>query len=329
MKENDIRPKEIFQKYVEMGKSDACLLDTSNSFDIPCPACTSNSNKRAFCKWEFDYVICKECGTLYQSPRATKKEFSEFYNKSPFLKYWAKTIFPNIAHMRKETLFRDKVNDIIKLCRKLNFKPAVVADVGAGYGLFLEVWKEKNPEAELVAIEPNHDHAQVCRDKQFIVSECFVEQANELKNTIDLAVSFEVIEHVPDPYEFCLSIKKLLKKDGRIILTGLTVDGFDIQVLWKNSKSIFPPHHINFISVKGFNILLERAGFNNIIVFTPGKLDVDIVKNAYKENADIFSNNKFIRKILESDDNTIASFQEFLQKNNFSSHCWIIAQKNR
>ena len=38
---------------------------------------------------------------------------------------------------------------------------------------------------------------------------------------------------------------------------------------------------------------------------------------------------EFIRKILESDDYTIASFQEFLQKNKLSSHCWIIAENSQ
>ncbi len=326
MKENDIRPKNIFAQYTDMGEKDALLLDQSDSTDIPCPACASDSKNRVFSKWGFEYALCGNCRTLYQSPRPSEKAFAEFYQKSPFLKYWAKTIFPAIAIKRKATLFKDKADDIIELCKTTGFKPDCVADIGAGYGLFLEVWKERYPETKLFAVEPNPDHAQVCRDKNFIVSECFAEQAEELNDKIDLAVSFEVIEHVIDPYGFCQSIKKLLRKNGRIVLTGLAVDGFDIQVLGKNSKSIFPPHHINFISVKGFQLLLERVGFSNINVFTPGKLDVDIVKNAYEDNQDLLSDNRFVRSLLESDSKTRASFQDFLKTNNLSSHCWAYAQ---
>ena len=66
MKESDIRPKEILDKYLEL-----CNKDTYTYFNdcqregIPCPACGSERSESAFTKWGFGYVLCHDCGTLY------------------------------------------------------------------------------------------------------------------------------------------------------------------------------------------------------------------------------------------------------------------------
>lgn len=328
MKESDIRPAEIFQKYLEL-----CAVDAKKYFEksartpINCPACNGSDIKNAFVKNGFGYVLCKRCATLYQSPRPKKDDFDRFYKDSPSSKYWAHTFFPSVAEARRKHLFRPKVNEIMALCNKSNFTPYVIADIGAGFGIFLEEWRHQNPDAKLIAIEPNPDMANICRKKSISVAECFAEDAKKLYEQIDLAIAFEVIEHVYDPLSFCKSLGKLLLPGGRLLLTGLTVDGFDIQVLWKNSKSISPPHHLNFMSIVGFEHLMKRAGLSIVKIFTPGKLDVDIVKNNILETSESQGQQRFIYNMLQKDTLTQKNFQKFLRQNQLSSHCWVWAKK--
>jgi SAM-dependent methyltransferase len=328
MKESDIRPADLFQKYLDMSAADAeAYFGSSKRSDIPCPACESTKTKPAFDKWGFHYVVCDHCATLYQSPRPPQGDFSRFYQDSPSSLYWAKTFFPTVAEARREKLFRPKVQEIANLCERNHFTPHVIADIGAGYGLLLQEWRRCFPETQAIAVEPNPDMAAICRSKDIEVLECFAEEAGALYGKVDLVVGLEVIEHVHDPLVFVASLSKLLKTGGRILLTGLTIDGFDIQVLWEKSKSISPPHHINFMSIKGFELLFARAGFKNIQVFTPGKLDVDIVRNATTEVPGILDHQRFIKMLLERRPETLAAFQKFLSENQLSSHCWIWAEK--
>jgi len=46
----------------------------------------------------------------------------------------------------------------------------------------------------------------------------FIEEKADLKNT-DIIICSEVLEHVPNPFKFLLSLKRCLKKEGIIILT--------------------------------------------------------------------------------------------------------------
>ena len=177
------------------------------------------------------------------------------------------------------------------------------------------------------SLEPNPEMADLCRSKELEVIECFVEQASSLHAHVDLVVALEVIEHVHDPLDFCRSLNHLIRGGGRLLLTGLSVDGFDSQILWEHAKSISPPHHINFMSILGFERLLSRAGFSDIRVSTPGQLDVDIVKGALAETPDLLKDNKFVRHLLERGESTLSAFQRFLADNQLSSHCWVWAAK--
>ena len=328
MKETEIRPKELFHKYLELSAADTeTYFISSQREHLPCPACGNQTSQPAFEKSGFGYTVCRSCQTLYQNPRPPLEEFSRFYQESLSARYWAKTFFPAVAEVRRTSLFRPKVKEIGRLCEEKGFSPEVLADIGAGYGLFLEEWRAIFSETKLIAIEPNPDLAEVCRNKDFNVVESFAEEATDLHGRIDLVVALEVIEHVYDPMVFCRSLNQLLRDGGRVLITGLTVDGFDIQVLWKDSKSISPPHHINFMSILGFEKLLNRTGFSNIRIFTPGKLDVDIVKNSVAEKPDILAGQRFIKNLLERNEDVLKGLQKFLSDHQLSSHCWIWAEK--
>ena len=75
-------------------------------------------------------------------------------------------------------------------------------------------------------------------------------------------------------------------------------------------------------------MLFKEAGWTDVQVLTPGKLDVDIVQNQIKKNPDLISNDTFLQKIL-NDDNKAIEFQKFLADNQFSSHAWVIGKKSK
>jgi hypothetical protein len=107
------------------------------------------------------------------------------------------------------------------------------------------------------------------------------------------------------------------------IFTTLSGIGLDIQALWEDSKSVTPPHHLNFINPKAARILLERVGFNALEVRTPGKLDMDIL---CKEPALI--KDRFWRTFaVQATDQKKQSMQIYLADNGLSSHMLAVAQK--
>lgn len=327
MKESDIRPEALLKRYLELSEKDAELCFVNNvRHAIPCVACGGERLTEEFEKNGFTYSSCRNCGTLFQSPRPPIAAFEAFYRDSVSSRYWAEEFFPAVAEARREKIFRPRVERLSSLCHSKNIAMERIIDVGAGYGIFLDEWRKANPTAQVLAVEPSESLATECRLKGFDVVEEIAENVSGYNDHADLVVCFEVLEHVYDPLEFVQTLARLAKPGGCVFVSTLCVDGFDIQTLWNKSNSIFPPHHINFLSVAGFERLFARAGLIDIDVSTPGQLDVDIVRNAIKREPDLMNGQRFLRHIV-ADQDIAVNFQHFLATNRLSSHAWVIGRK--
>lgn len=327
MKESDIRPEALLRRYLELSERDAelCFSDGPR-LNIPCVACGGKQLAREFDKNGFTYSICSDCGTLFQNPRPSIEAFEAFYRNSASSRYWAEEFFPAVAEARREKIFRPRVERMLNLCRAKGILVERLIDVGAGYGIFLEEWRQRCPSTQVLAVEPSASLASACRLKGLPVVEDIAEHISGYDNHADLVVCFEVLEHVYDPLSFVRTLARLVKPGGYVFVSTLCVDGFDIQMLWDKSNSIFPPHHINFMSVKGFERLFASAGLVNVDVTTPGQLDVDIVLNAAQRDPVLLNDARFLRRII-NDPVRAMNFQRFLSENQLSSHAWVIGKK--
>lgn len=335
MNEYDIRPRAIFDEYLEISQNDIPKYfgNAEDFVRVNCPICNEAGQIAAFTKHGFDYVTCPACESLYVSPRPTSEMINRFYRESDSSRYWAEFFFPLTAEARRIHIFEPRAQMIVDLVKRFGETrgPLTLVDVGAGIGLFLEAAKATNQFAQVLGIEPGRDLAKVCRSRGHEVLEKPVEAvlAEELQASV--VTSFEVFEHLYDPASFIKSMSLLLDKNGLLIFTTLSVTGFDLQVLWDQSKSISPPHHINFISYHGVRQLMARCGFELLDISTPGKLDVDIVCNMLRENAslDIPRFARTLFRVSESHGNShiLAEFQKFLSNSALSSHVCIVARK--
>jgi SAM-dependent methyltransferase len=327
MKEHEIRPEALLSRYLELSAEDAknCFGNETRQ-EIACVACGGTQTKYQFDKNDFAYGLCNDCGTLFQSPRPPLAAFETFYRRSESARYWAEDFFPAVAEVRREKIFRPRVERLAKLCTEKGIDVERLIDVGAGFGILLDEWRKCFPRTQLLAVEPSTSLAGECRSKGFEVFEGLVENVVGYDNSADLVVCFEVLEHVYDPLSFIRVLKRLVRPGGYVFVSTLCIDGFDLQVLWDKSNQIFPPHHINFFSVEGFERLFQRAGLTDIIVTTPGRLDVDIVRNACKHDPKLLRGQRFLNNLLE-DESSAGAFQQFLVSQRKSSHAWVIGRR--
>jgi SAM-dependent methyltransferase len=327
MKEHEIRPDAILNRYLELSAEDAKnCFGNEIRLEVACVACGGTQSKNQFDKNGFAYVQCDDCNTLFQNPRPPLVAFEAFYRRSESSCYWADVFFPAVAEARREKIFRPRVERLAGLCAEKNINVERLIDVGAGFGIFLDEWRNSFPQAKLLAVEPSASLADECRSKGFDVFEGIVENVVESENSADLVTCFEVLEHAYDPLSFLRVLKRLAKPGGYVFVSTLCIDGFDLQVLWDKSRQIFPPHHINFLSVQGFEKLFQRAGLTDITVTTPGQLDVDIIRNALKQDPELLNGQRFLSNLL-ADDGRASALQEFLVEQRMSSHAWVIGRR--
>lgn len=331
MKESDIRPQDLFNRYLELSRQyiDRFFTDKSQFVEVSCPACDSQHCDFGLEKFGFKYMTCLDCGSLYLSPRPTSTIIDAYYRESEAVKFLGTHFFKETAEARRKKIFKPRAQTVSKWMAKskMSNQGSTFVDIGSGYGIFLEEVAKLGLFEKICGIEPALTLASVCRNKGFEVIEKKAEEVKEGEMQASFATAFEVLEHLFDPAQFLHAVGRILKNNGLFLFTTLVVSGFDIHVLWENSKSIYPPHHINLLSFEGIKQLVERCGFKIIELNTPGKLDLDILINILKENPEIKVPRFVSYLINKRGEVTHRAFQFFLQEHNLSSHVRGIVKK--
>lgn len=324
MKEEEIRPQKIFAEYLRL-----CEQDTKKYFADAvrekgcCPACEL-AGEVAFTKQSFDYELCPHCLTLFVNPRPVAEAFSRYYTEAPSSKFWATTFYKETAEARREKLWKPKAQLIQDALQHYGATDFAVIDVGGGYGLFAEEM-ERLIDRPVRVIEPGPHLASSCRQRNLEVIEKFLELVSEedLPPGPRAFVSFELFEHLHNPSIFLSCLNELMRPGDLFIFTTLSGTGFDIQVLWEESKSVSPPHHLNFFNPFSVNILLNRTGFATLEVTTPGKLDIDILMNNQAMIKD-----RFWRTFLAcATESMKEQWQACIAGTGWSSHMMVCARK--
>lgn len=323
MKENEIRPRAIFDEYLRLTEEDTkTFFGGAPRNEVACPACGA-AGTPAFEKSGFRYTECQTCLSLYVSPRPAREAFEQYYRDSPSTRFWATTFYKETESARREKIWKPKAALIKDKVSRFSTAKEIV-DIGGGYGTFAEEIRSIT-DWNVVVIEPSPHLAQVCRQKGLPVIEKFLEhlRREDLADKQRCFVSFELFEHLYDPAEFLRHLSGLMKSGDLFIFTTLSGLGVDIQVLWEHSKAVAPPHHLNFFNPRSIRQLLEKTGFEPMEVTTPGRLDLDIIENNLPSVRDRFWKNYFRFATAADKD----QMQAFIADHLLSSHMMVVCSK--
>jgi hypothetical protein len=324
MKEEEIRPVAVFDEYLKLCRNDTQKYFASGDrLSICCPAC-GEKGIYSFTKQGFIYEECPVCQTLFVNPRPLAEAFSLYYLESDSVKYWASTFYNVTAEARREKLWKPKSKLVYELLSRFGSQQFDLFDIGGGYGIFAEEYELLTGQ-KVTIIEPGSDLARICRGKGLRVVEDFLEniKSSELPSGHKAFVSFELFEHLHDPEKFLVHLLNLMGKGDLFCFTTLSGAGVDIQALWEDSKSVSPPHHLNFFNPKSVKILLDRIGLSVLSVTTPGKLDIDILCNNSQ-----FIKDRFWRVFSsQANEDDKQAMQSFIAEHGWSSHMMVVCKK--
>jgi len=329
--ESDIRPDHLRAAQMERFDADIRrLLSRRREFvAVPCPACGSTRSTVAFEKYEFTYQRCADCETVYVSPRPTPEVLEFYYRNSENYQYWNTHIFPASEAVRRERIFRPRAERVAALCAKHGVGRQRLLEVGAGFGTFCEEIRRLGVFDRITAVEPTPDLAESCRRRGLDVIERPIERLPIDPGTVDVIVSFEVIEHLFDPRAFLMACRALLAGGGLLVLTCPNVKGFDVALLGAASDT-FDVEHLNYFHPQSLGRLATDCGFVVAETLTPGELDVDLARKKILAGTVSIDVNPFLQRVLIDEyDRLGPPFQRFLAEQGLSSHMWLVARTPR
>jgi SAM-dependent methyltransferase len=146
-----------------------------------------------------------------------------------------------------------------------------VLEIGSGPGYFLKKLKEINIKA--VGLELNN--SAILQSKEFgvkVLSESIEEHKINNIDKYDLVCSFQVLEHISQPYSFIKASIDVLKKGGTLLIAVPNNDSYSSKNKHYSKVLNMPPHHMglwtidSLISLESiFNIKFKRVYYEPLI----------------------------------------------------------------
>lgn len=131
-----------------------------------------------------------------------------------------------------------------------------VLDIACNDGTFLKAFKAY--DWDLNGIDPAENIVSDINDTSLNVI-CDYFPSNKIQDTYDVITCFNVVAHIPNPFDFLVACKDILSEDGTLYIQTSQKD----MIINGEFDTIYHEHH-SFFSIGSMKTLVERAGLHLI-----------------------------------------------------------------
>jgi 2-polyprenyl-3-methyl-5-hydroxy-6-metoxy-1,4-benzoquinol methylase len=275
VKPNFSKVKEVWQEMLSKYYDDRKTLRKEFVIDVNCPHCVSDKTHSSFNLNGFDHHKCKNCGSVYVSPRLKDECLHTLYSDNYYSEMFTKSMIP-FFEKRKELIGVNKFNQIAEniISEPPNNR---VLDIGCGVGEVIDVFNDNGWDCE--AIELNPVASDWLNQRGIKVFNDTLDNYNS-NQEFDVVMAWNVVEHVTNPKDFVKKAFDLLRPGG--LFVSEVPHGNSMLVDYCRSSGLDPlrilqgEQHIMLYSISAYKELHEIAGFKPELIQTNG-LDVGTI----------------------------------------------------
>lgn len=248
---------------------------------VPCPLCGDREGAIVGEKGRFGMpvrnVCCATCATVYVSPRPTAAAMGEYY-RSTYRKHYGgvgyvgpdgKRAAPGDGGYEAALQQWHSPQADNALLLGGTKQGASVLEIGCRHGRTLELMRERRGIIPF-GVEPGESEAVEARRAGI---DCFtgaLEDYEPGSQRFDQVQWFHVLEHVHEPLQALLKLRRLLKPEGRMVIEVPNV----YEPYGSLEGNFFQNVHLVSYSPRTLPALLRRAGFEPLRVVDGGALFV-------------------------------------------------------
>ncbi len=249
---------------------------------IPCEVCGSNQHQHLFEGWDrvfgipgkFNLVECRECGLIFINPQPDAEALKAYYPEV----YYAS----NPSHYREYSWLRKKVlqtysgyqcsgrplqspialRKVLLFPFRIRYKDAIpfveggkILDIGCGNGT--ELYKLKAMGWDAHGVELDAQASDRARARGIVVFTGDVFGAKYPSGIFDVVRMSFVLEHLPNPKETLVEIRRILAPRGRLYISVQNVRSLHYSLFGPRWFSLDVPRHLFSFSPKTIARLLS------------------------------------------------------------------------
>jgi SAM-dependent methyltransferase len=227
--------------------------------EVPCALCGARDTRRLYTKYGWGIERCRRCGLVYANPRPPESAVLERYNAEYF---WSEYL---PAAGAPGGLIDDRVLDgrhrpMLELIGREAGPGRRMLEVGSGAGLFLHAASRLGWAPAGLELSP--EGASFARERLGL--DVRTERAEEMSfepRSFEVAVMFDVIEHLFEPRAVLEATRLALKPGGLLVVTTPNFNAVSRYALGVGWAVLNPFEHMYYFTEKTLTSLLEACGY--------------------------------------------------------------------
>jgi 2-polyprenyl-3-methyl-5-hydroxy-6-metoxy-1,4-benzoquinol methylase len=210
----------------------------------------------------FKLSACAACHSLFLDPTPGANEIAGFYPAH----YWWKPstgILKALERCYRRIALYDHVRFITSAAQRaaIESKRARLLDVGCGSGTLLGILKQQG--FDVLGLDSSKEAAAIAKAEYDV--DVFVgslEEAGFPDASFDLVTLFHVMEHVTTPRDVLISVRRILKPNGRVVLQVPNIESWQCRLFGSKWYGLDIPRHVIDYSNTSMRMLLRDCGFS-------------------------------------------------------------------
>lgn len=222
---------------------------------MTCPICKSARYIQSFYKdittWEypgrFNFVRCRACGLVFQSPRVSQDQVSQYYDPKS---YWGQV---TDAWTEYAPLYKNIFHFLSR---------GSILDIGSGLGLFLSEFKHRSWSTLGTEISPEMaKYSRRTYGLRILRGDLL---RLRIKRKFDVVTLNNVLEHLYQPRQTLAKVHRLLQPHGLLVIVVPNIVSLGHLVFGRRWYHLQPGRHLYHFSPATITKLLELTGFRII-----------------------------------------------------------------
>lgn len=213
-----------------------------------CRVCGAAVERILLTKDGFDVYACGSCGLAFTYPQP--ECLSEQYDDSYFELY------------RKRRQFRLRRSDARLSRIEVIKKPGRLLDIGCSLGYFVEAALRRGWDA--AGVEISLYASQEARGMGLDVRTGELQDAGFAGESFDCVTMWDVLEHVTDPVEHMLEVRRVLAPDGLVVIGTPDLGHLMPRLKREHWRHLKPGEHVFYFRRSSIGRLLNQTGFRAV-----------------------------------------------------------------
>jgi SAM-dependent methyltransferase len=224
-------------------------------------------------------VRCLNCGLIYQNPQLSADELLAHYPIGEYALYQEAT-------NQKDGVFQhlDQQRGMTRRCRQIQAyqsTPGRLLDVGCATGNFMVAMRDRG--WQVAGIELNPQAADYGRRTLGLEIETGkLEDIPLLENDFDVVTMWDVFEHVLDPKQTLVIVRRILRPGGLFVAATPNPASLEARLFGDAWAGWDRPRHLYLYSPTVLRRYLHEAGFEEVHIKSfSGRLSVTLLSLEY------------------------------------------------